>query len=130
MQLIESDIQAHQDQVDDIMAQVRAFREAGHFQIDQRIGAENLWQSQYQCVCSYTRTLSISSRVNYVSLVLVMFVVLHVADTVFDNYDDDDVIVVIVVLVMLCQQQLQKKKGFCCNCTSGKYKVEWLNSYR
>ena len=35
MQLIESDIQAHQDQVDDIMAQVRMFREAGHFQIDQ-----------------------------------------------------------------------------------------------
>jgi spectrin beta len=33
--LIESDIQAHQDQVDAIMAQVRAFREAGHFQIDQ-----------------------------------------------------------------------------------------------
>ena len=35
VQLIESDIQAHQDQVDDIMAQVRRFREAGHFQIDQ-----------------------------------------------------------------------------------------------
>ena len=34
-QLIESDIQAHQDQVDDIMARVRAFRESGHFQIDQ-----------------------------------------------------------------------------------------------
>lgn len=35
MQLIETDIQAHQAQIDDIMAQVRTFREAGHFQIDQ-----------------------------------------------------------------------------------------------
>ena len=34
-QLIESEIQANQDQVDTIMAQVRAFREAGHFQIEQ-----------------------------------------------------------------------------------------------
>ncbi|CAI8040975.1 Spectrin alpha chain, non-erythrocytic 1 [Geodia barretti] len=33
--LIESEIQANQDQVDTIMAQVRAFREAGHFQIEQ-----------------------------------------------------------------------------------------------
>lgn len=35
IQLIETDIQAHQAQIDDIMAQVRTFREAGHFQIDQ-----------------------------------------------------------------------------------------------
>ena len=35
IQLIEADIHAHQDQLDDIMSQVRAFREAGHFKIDQ-----------------------------------------------------------------------------------------------
>ena len=34
-QLLENDIQAHQDRIDDVMAQVRKFREANHFQIDQ-----------------------------------------------------------------------------------------------
>ena len=33
LQLIESDIPAHQDQLDDIMAEVRKFREARHFPI-------------------------------------------------------------------------------------------------
>ena len=35
MQLLENDIQAHQDRIDDIMSQVRQFRDAGHFQADQ-----------------------------------------------------------------------------------------------
>ena len=58
MQLIESDIQAHQDQVDDIMAQVRVFREAGHFQIDQieDRGRELVAKSVTTClrICMYT----------------------------------------------------------------------------
>ena len=35
LQLLENDIQANQDHIDDIMAKVRRFREANHFQIDQ-----------------------------------------------------------------------------------------------
>ena len=34
LQTLESDIQAHQDRIDDIMAQVRDFRDANHFMID------------------------------------------------------------------------------------------------
>ncbi len=34
-QLLENDIQAHQDRIDDVMSQVRQFRDANHFQIDQ-----------------------------------------------------------------------------------------------
>ena len=35
LQLLENDIQAQQGRIDDIMAQVRRFREANHFQSDQ-----------------------------------------------------------------------------------------------
>ena len=35
LQLLENDIQAHQDRIDDIMSQVRQFRDASHFQADQ-----------------------------------------------------------------------------------------------
>ena len=34
LQTLESDIQAHQDRIDDIMAQVRDFRDANHFMVD------------------------------------------------------------------------------------------------
>ena len=35
LQLLENDIQVHQDRVDEVMAKVRRFKEANHFQIDQ-----------------------------------------------------------------------------------------------
>ncbi len=34
MQLLENDIQSHQDHIDDIMSRVRRFRDNNHFQID------------------------------------------------------------------------------------------------
>ena len=34
LQLLENDIQTHQDRVDEVMAKVRQFKEANHFQID------------------------------------------------------------------------------------------------
>ena len=70
IQLIESDIQAHQDQVDDIMAQVRAFREAGHFQIDQieDRGRELVAKSVSVCLRMYMYALSLSSSIKHAIL--------------------------------------------------------------
>jgi len=34
VQLVENDIQSHQDHIDDIMGRVRVFRDNSHFQID------------------------------------------------------------------------------------------------